>query len=161
MMYKSFVAARCLTHNIYFSPSQSQSDVISSIKFELNNKRELSANLIRLEDLKVKHENHALFGSSVSNIYLIYTDINKVYKSDCGSRLQDDSTLKGRVPPFTGDIENAYEEETCGYLECHIPIKRHLPRVIIVTRELSELPYAYRTAADILGAFPHLKVDVI
>lgn len=161
MLDSSFVGARCLTHNSYFTLSQSHGEVISSIRFELNNRRELSANLIKLEDLKAKHESHALFGSSVSNIYMIYTDINKVYKSDCGSRLQPDSTLKGRVPPFTGNIEGAYEAETCGYLECHIPINRRQPSVFIVTREVSELPYAYRNASEILRTFPHLHVEVI
>ena len=162
-----FVAARSIEFNTNYYEGN---NVVLNDKlvFELSNTREVSANFVKLADLKQKHEDHALYGSSISSVgvYLVYpeSDIKSVFSGDCGSRLKEDGTLVGRLPALNtkSSIEKQYEFETCGYLECHVSKNRSVPTVYVVYRGEEDMyEYALEKANMISSLVPDLKVEIL
>ena len=161
-----FVAARSIEFNTnyYDSTKVSYQD---SLAFELSNSREVSANYVKLEDIKTKHTEHALYGSSLISVgvYLIYSDsdVLRVFPGDCGSRLID-GKLIGRLPVISGSKLLAhYEFEDMGYLECHLSKERSLVKILVVAKgddqELME--YAHEKARIIQSMVKGVKVEVL
>jgi hypothetical protein len=162
-----FVAARSIEFNTnyYDSTKVSYQD---SLAFELSNSREVSANYVKLEDIKTKHTEHALYGSSLISVgvYLIYaeTDVLRVFPGDCGSKLVN-GELVGRLPVITGSkLEKHYEFEDMGYLECHLSKERSLEKILVVTRGNDQdlIEYAHEKARMIKSLISDdIKVEVL
>ena len=137
----------------------------TSLEFELSNSREVSANFVKLADIKEKHTEYALFGSTNTiGIYLIYTlnSVKSVFASDCGSRLVSNE-LVGRINSLSPyEWDSKYSKETMGYLECHLHKERVLDKILIVTRgnEQDLIEYAHEKAR-IISMISGVKVEVL
>jgi hypothetical protein len=162
-----FVAARSIEFNTNYYDSSSASDYKACLEFELSNSRQVSANYVKLADIKEKHTNHCLYGSSLTSVgvYLIYTesDVLRVFPGDCGSKLVNGELVE-RLPAITGSkLEKHYEFEDMGYLECHLSKERSLEKILVVARgddqELVE--YAHEKARIISTMISGVKVEVL
>ena len=163
MNNSNFVAARAITFQNYYT-GERVTNRIDSFEFELSNSREVSANFVKLGDIKQKTLDHGLLGSSLGTniVYLVYplVSVKRVFGRDCGSRLLEDGTLKGRMLPLEEDqFVVRYEEETAGYLECHVSKERGVPTVVIVVHE--ENRFTLEMVTEVKSRFPHLTVVVL